>query len=179
MPRYRAGMARAARGEARDAVDRIIEQWRTERPDLDPSAKGVTGRIIRLRTVIGDRFEHEAFGPHGLSGGDYGILATLRRAGEPFELTPTALARHQMVTSGGMTAMLDRLERLGALERVPNPNDRRGVLVRLTPSGRALVDAAMESHAQIEHEVVAGLGPKEREQLADLLRKLLLHLEPS
>src|SRR5687768_834681 len=115
-----------------DAVDRIIEQWRRERPDLDPSAKAITGRVTRLQRLISESFADEAFGPHGLNGADYGILATLRRAGRPYELTPTQLARQQMVTSGGMTAMLDRLQGRGLLERAPNPEDRRGSIVRLT-----------------------------------------------
>lgn len=169
----------ARRAANYDAVDRIIEQWREQRPDLDPSAKAITGRITRLRTLISDALAEQAFAPHGLSGGDYGILAALRRSGAPFELTPTELTRGLMVTSGGMTSMLDRLERQGALERVPNPNDRRGVLVRLTKKGRRQVDAAMESHASAEHEIVSGLTAKEREQLGTLLRKLLLHLEPT
>ena len=173
-------MARASRDQGTlDAVDRIVEQWRREVPDLDPTAKGVTGRIIRLRTLIGDRFADDAFGPHGLNGGDYGILAALRRAGAPYELTPTELTRQQMVTSGGMTAMLDRLERRGLVERIPNPNDRRGSLVRLTTDGRRTVEAAMASHAETEQAIVAALTARERDQLSDLLRKLLLALEPA
>jgi len=167
------------RADDGDAVDRIIEQWRRERPDLDPSAKGVTGRITRLRNIISDRYASDAFAPHGLTGGDYGILAALRRVGAPHELTPTELTRQQMVTSGGMTAMLDRLERKGWIERVPNPNDRRGVLVRLTAEGKAVVDAAMVDHAATEHALVEALTPKEREQLSALLRKLLRSLDPA
>jgi aminoglycoside phosphotransferase len=108
-----------------DAVDVIVEQWRRERPDLDPSAKEITGRIIRLASLF-QQANADAFEPLGLNEGDYGVLAPLRRAGVPHELTPTELARHRMMTSGGMTAALDRLERKGFVARVPNPAGRRG-----------------------------------------------------
>src|SRR5687768_12181720 len=94
---------------ARDAVDVIVEQWRRERPDLDADAKHITGRIIRLASIFQDAYA-AAFEPLGINDGEYGILAPLRRAGEPYELTPTELARQRMMTSGGMTAALDRLE---------------------------------------------------------------------
>lgn len=160
-----------------DAVDAIVEQWRRERPDLDPAAKEVTGRIVRLASLFQDAYR-EVFEPLGISDGEYGVLATLRRAGEPFELTPTDLARHQMMTSGGMTAALDRLEDKGLAVRRPNPADRRGSLVRLTDAGRAAVDAAMARHVEVEHRLVASLTPKDRARLAALLRSLLLDVDP-
>ena len=109
----------------------------------------------------------------GLNEGDYGVLAPLRRAGAPFALTPTELARHRMMTSGGTTAALDRLERKGLVERAPNPADRRGSLMRLTDAGLEIVDAAMSEHVRTEEQLVASLSVKERDQLASLLRKLL------
>ena len=157
-------------------MDRIIEQWRVERPDLDPAAKAITGRVLRLASLIEQR-QAVAFAAHGLAGGSFGILAALRRAGAPYQLTPSALTRHLMVTTGGMTAMLDRLESRGLVARTPNPADRRGVLVGLTDDGRAVVDAAMVDHARVEHELVAGLDARQREQLAALLRVLLLQLD--
>jgi DNA-binding MarR family transcriptional regulator len=166
----------AAEDAAIDSVDRIIEQWHRERPDLDPAAKAVTGRIVRLNGILQRRMG-DAFARHGLNGGTYGILAALRRAGAPFELTPSELTRHLMVTTGGMTAMIDRLERQGLVARRPNPDDRRGVLVRLTDEGRAIVDAAMVDHTAAEHELVAGLSTAERDELARLLRVVLLSLE--
>lgn len=159
-----------------DGVDAIIEQWRRERPDLDPSAKEVTGRIVRLSGLFQQAYAR-AFEPLGITDGEFGVLATLRRAGEPFELTPTDLARQRMMTSGGMTAVIDRLERKGLAERLPNPADRRGSLVRLTGEGRRVVDRAMEVHAGVEHELVAGLPAKDRERLASLLRALLRSVE--
>lgn len=162
----------------RDAVDVIIDEWLRERPDLDVSAKEITGRIIRLASLF-ERTYADAFVAFGLNEGDYSILAPLRRAGEPYELTPTELARHRMITSGGMTAALDRLERKGLVARSPNPADRRGSLVRLTPSGRETIDAAMTSHVEIEQGLVSALGKAEQRQLLTLLRKLLHAAEPA
>ena len=155
-----------------DAVDVIVGQWRRERPDLEPSAKEVTGRIIRLASLF-QRAYGDVFEPLGLKDGDYGQLAALRRAGAPFELTPTELARHLMMTSGGMTAAIDRLERKGFVARVPNPADRRGSLVRLTDAGREVIDEAMQQHAHTEHRLVSALDEPEQTQLRDLLHKLL------
>ena len=157
-----------------DPVDRIIEEWARERPDLDVSAKEVAGRIVRLASLFQQAYS-EIFEPLGLNEGDYGVLAPLRRAGAPFELTPTELAKHRMMTSGGMTAALDRLERRGLIARVPNPADRRGSLVQLTEAGRHAIDEAMTQHVQTEQQLVAGLTAKEQTQLRDLLRKLLQH----
>jgi DNA-binding MarR family transcriptional regulator len=155
-----------------DAVDVIVEEWRRERPDLDPVAKEVTGRIVRLASRFQQAYA-DTFGPLGLNDGDYGVLAPLRRAGAPHELTPTELAKHRMMTSGGMTAALDRLERKGLVTRVPNPSDRRGSLVRLTDVGRDVIDEAMTQHVLTEQRLVAGLDAHEQAQLRALLRKLL------
>lgn len=160
-----------------DAVDRIIEQWGQQRPDLDPSGKAITGRVVRIANLMQRRFA-AVFDELGLSDGDYGLLVPLRRAGEPYELTPTALARTRMITSGGLTPALDRLEKRGWIERRPNPADRRGSLVRLTSDGVDVIDRAMSLHATTELELVDTLSAKQREQLADSLRALLLALEP-
>ena len=112
------------------------------------------------------------FEPLGLNDGDYGLLAALRRAGGSFQLTPTELARHMMMTSGGTTAAIDRLERKGFAVRVPNPADRRGSLVRLTDAGREVIDEAMTQHVQTEHRLVATLDEQEQAQLRILLHKL-------
>ena len=159
-----------------DGVDAIVEQWRRERPDLDTSAKEITGRIVRLSGLFQQAYG-AAFAPLGINDGDYGILVALRRAGEPFSLTPTELARQRMMTSGGMTAAIDRVEQKGLATRVPNPADRRGSLVRLTDEGRRVVEAAMERQVETEHELVAALAPEDRERMTTLLRALLLALE--
>ena len=159
-------------GGTSDAVDVIVQEWLRERPDLDAGAKEVTGRIVRLASLFQQAYS-DTFGPLGLNDGDYGVLAPLRRAGAPHELTPTELARHRMMTSGGMTAALDRLERKGLVTRVPNPADRRGSLVRLTEAGRDVMDEAMTQHVLTEQRLVASLDEHERNQLRALLRKLL------
>ena len=162
--------------ESVDAVDAIVEQWHRERPDLDPSAKPVTGRIIRLAGLFQQAYG-QAFAPMGINEADYGILAALRRVGAPFELTPTELARQRMMTSGGMTAAIDRVERKGLAARAPNPTDRRGSLVRLTDEGVRIIDEAMARHVEVERELVAALAPDEAEHLAGLLRRVLLAVE--
>jgi DNA-binding MarR family transcriptional regulator len=166
----------ALRQDTLDAVDAIVEQWHRERPDLDPSAKHLTGRIIRLAGHFHAAFG-ERFAPLGITDGDFGILASLRRAGDPFELTPTELTRTQMMTSGGMTAAVDRLERKDLVARKPNPADRRGNLVGLTEGGRRVVDQAMELHAATEQTLVAGLDEDERATMERLLRRLVLSVE--
>jgi DNA-binding MarR family transcriptional regulator len=162
--------------DAPDAVDVIVAEWHRERPDLDPSAKELTGRIIRLTSLFQQAYG-ETFAPLGLSEGDYGMLAPLRRAGAPYELTPTELAKHKMMTSGGMTAAIDRLERKGFVARLPNPADRRGSLVRLTEAGKDVIDQAMTLHVATEEGLVAPLDAGERIVLRRLLRKLLRDLD--
>lgn len=159
-----------------DAVDRIVAQWRRERPDLDSSAKEITGRIVRLESLFQQRYA-EVFADFGMKEGDYGLLVALRRAGTPYELTPTGLAKARMMSSGGLTPALDRLQRRGWIERTPNPQDRRGMLVRLTTAGKELVDAAMEAHTAVEHDLVHHLSPTKRRQLVALLRELLVSVE--
>lgn len=161
-----------------DAVDAIVAEWRRERPDLDPTAKHLTGRLIRLASLFQSAYAR-AFGPLGLNDGDYGVLAALRRAGAPHQLTPSDLARRQMMTSGGMSAAIDRLERKGLVTRSPNPNDRRGSLVGLTDEGRKVVDRAMELQADVESSLVQALDASERGRLEHLLRKLLLSMDQS
>lgn len=164
-------------GNDRDAVDVILGQWAIERPDLDTSAKGITGRVIRLADLFQQAFR-AAFEPLEISDAEYGILVALRRAGDPCELTPTELARTRMMTSGGMTAAIDRLERRGLLRRAPNPADRRGSLVGLTPDGRRTVDAAMEVQVEVERELVSSLSKAQRAELERSLRALVIALDP-
>jgi DNA-binding MarR family transcriptional regulator len=155
-----------------DHVDSIIAQWRRERPDLDPSPMGVIGRISRAERTLGRSLE-AVFTQFGLNRGEFDVLATLRRSGPPFRLTPTGLFTDLMLSSGAMTNRLDRLEQAGLIVRTPDPADRRGILVGLTDHGRALVDAAVAAHLENEHRLLAALTLAEREQLAHLLRKLL------
>jgi DNA-binding MarR family transcriptional regulator len=159
-----------------DRIDQVIEEWRAERPDLDPSAKAVTGRVVRAGDLVRAQVA-ATLEPLGVRDGDYGLLSALRRAGDPFELAPTEIRRHLVITSGGLTLQIERLERDGLVRRRPNPDDGRSVLVGLTPQGRELVDEAMARHAELEHRLVAGLTDEESATLVSLLRKLLTTLE--
>lgn len=161
----------------RDGVDLILEQWRRERPDLDPSPIGVIGRISRLARELEARLE-PVYREQGLEAGWYDVLATLRRAGAPYRLRPTEFTSALMLTSSGTTKRLDRLEQAGLITRGPDPEDRRGTLITLTAAGRKLVDAASEAHLENERRILSALSDAERRRLADLLRKLQLGLPP-
>lgn len=156
-----------------DQVDVILEQWSRERPDLDPSPMGVIGRISRASRYI-DQFLQQNFAQFSLNGGEFDVLATLRRSGAPYQLTPTALFSSLMLSSGAMTNRLDRLENAGYIERQPHPNDRRGTLVTLTTQGLELIDSVVAAHIATEQKILASLTPEEQQVLAGLLRKLLL-----
>ncbi len=159
-----------------DAVDKILAQWQRERPDLDVSAMGLLGRLGRLHAHLRRDLDLN-FARHGLSAANFDILATLRRAGEPFALSPGDLLATAMITSGTMTARIDQLEKMQLVLRVPNPQDGRGVIVQLTPAGRALVDAAVTTHVATQARLVAALTADERAALDGLLRQFLGHFE--
>lgn len=161
----------------RDGVDLIIEQWRRERPELDPSPIGVIGRISRLARELEQRLEL-VYRERGLEPGWYDVLATLRRAGPPYRLRPTEFTSALMLTSSGTTKRLDRLEQAGLIERAPDPQDRRGTLITLTTAGRELVDGTTEAHLENERRLLGALSEADRRRLADLLRKLRLGLPP-
>src|SRR5690349_528586 len=117
-----------------DGVDRILAQWATERPDLDTTAMGVFGRLQRIARIAGESQER-AYAAYGIGRPEFDVLATLRRSGRPYQLSPGALAASMMLSTGGTTARLDRLEKAGLVARSPDPSDRRGILVRLTDKG--------------------------------------------
>jgi len=156
-----------------DEIERIVEQWDRERPDLDTSPTLTLQRITRLSLLQGVSFSR-VFAPYGISFGEYLVLAALRRAGPPYRMSPTSLFNALILSSGAMTNRLDRLEAIGLVDRQPDPTDRRGRLVALTDRGRELVDAAVVEHLANEQELLGSLDAQEREQLAGLLRKLLL-----
>jgi DNA-binding MarR family transcriptional regulator len=156
-----------------DDVDRLVAAWRRERPDLDVAPLHVLSRIARLAKEH-DRIRAAAFAEHDLDAWEFDVLAALRRAGDPYELTPGRLVAETMVTSGTMTTRVDRLIERGLVRRRPDPRDRRGVLVRLTPAGRDIVDAAMSTLLDHEHALVAALGAGDRKALPGMLRRLLL-----
>lgn len=159
-----------------DHVDRITAQWNRERPDLDTGPMGLLGRLARLRNHLARETE-KVFAAHGINMAAFDVLATLRRSGAPYRLSPGDLLATTMVSSGTMTNRLDQLEKAGLIERTHNPEDRRGVIIALTDKGLALVDAAVESHVQNQHRLVAALSPDERDALDGLLRTFLAKFE--
>ena len=161
----------------KDPVDAIIEQWATVRPDLDTAAMEVFGRIGRLARAMGDRME-QAYAALGIARGEFDVLATLRRSGEPYTLSPRQLSATLMLTTGGMTGRLDKLERAGLLRRSPDPYDRRGLQVTLTERGLELVDGAVVAGLVVQTDsLAAALNAEQAGRLADLLRELLLSTE--
>ncbi|MFC5905932.1 MarR family winged helix-turn-helix transcriptional regulator [Streptacidiphilus monticola] len=154
-----------------DGVDRIVAQWRRERPDLDPGPVQIVGRITRLHWTLEERL-CRVFGRYDLGRGEFDILATLRRSGAPYELTAGQLSGSTMVTSGAVTKRVDRLERAGLVDRRAAEDDGRGRLVRLTDRGLTLVDEVVAEHLRNEARLLSGLTADERDTLADLLRKL-------
>ncbi|GGV12277.1 MarR family transcriptional regulator [Streptomyces griseoflavus] len=160
----------------KDPVDAIIEQWARVRPDLDTAGMEVFGRVFRLARAMGDRME-QAYGRYGISRGEFDVLATLRRAGEPYTLSPRQLSATLMLTTGGMTGRLDKLERAGLLRRSPDPHDRRGLQVTLTGEGLELIDRAVGAGLAEQTEALAALGGERAGQLSALLRELLLASE--
>lgn len=155
-----------------DEVDRLVASWQQERPDLDVTPLQVLSRVSRLARHL-DRARRASFAEHDLEPWEFDVLTALRRAGKPYELSPGALLRATLVTSGTMTNRIDRLAQAGLVRRRPDPEDRRGVLVSLTDDGRARVDAAFADLLRRERELLAGLGAEEQKALADLLRTLL------
>ncbi|WP_405879780.1 MarR family transcriptional regulator [Streptomyces sp. NBC_01136] len=156
-----------------DPVDAIIEQWATVRPDLDTAAMEVFGRIFRLGRAMGDRME-KAYARFGISRGEFDVLATLRRSNAPYTLSPRQLSATLMLTTGGMTGRLDKLERAGLLRRSPDPHDRRGLHVTLTDKGLRLIDEAVGAGLAVQTEALAHLDEEQAGQLAELLRELLV-----
>ncbi len=154
-----------------DPVDRLLEQWRRERPDLDTRPMGVVGRVSRVARRI-DLAQRATFARYELDPPAFDVLATLRRSGQPFALTAGDLMRTAMVTSGAITQRLDRLEARGLVRRGPHPSDGRVVVVTLTPAGRDLVDRVLPDHLATEEHLLAALSPQQRAALADLLRTL-------
>jgi DNA-binding MarR family transcriptional regulator len=159
-----------------DHIDRILQQWRQERPDLDTSPIGLFGRLFRA-SQLADAALAGGLADFELQTGWFDLLAALRRAGGPYELNPTQLMEATMLSSGGMTKRVDRLVEAGLVEREPDPGDRRGVLVRLTRRGKKTIDGALTAHLANEERLLRSLSPADRAALERLLRTLLADLE--
>jgi DNA-binding MarR family transcriptional regulator len=155
--------------QLRDEVDELVARWEAERPDLDVEPLQVLSRVSRLARHL-DRARTAAFASHGLQAWEFDVLSALRRQGAPYQLSPGALLRATLVTSGTMTNRIDRLADAGLVSRHPDPQDKRGVVVTLTPQGRAAVDAALEDLLRSERALLTGLDATDR---AELLRVLL------
>jgi len=159
-----------------DHVDFIVAQWRRERPDLDVVPMALIGRITRLRAVLA-REMAKTWDTFGLNAASFDVMATLRRAGPPYRLSPGDLLAATMVTSGTMTNRIDQLEKAGLVERVRNPEDGRSVLIALTGEGWSIIDKAVEAHTATQARLVAGLTPADRDALNALLGRFLETLE--
>jgi DNA-binding MarR family transcriptional regulator len=159
-----------------DEVDRLVEAWERERPDLDLTPMEVLSRVSRLSHHL-DGARRQAFAEHRVESWEFDVLAALRRAGAPYELSPGRLIRETLVTSGTMTNRVDRLVARGLVERQPDPRDRRGVLVRLTDEGRTTVDGALSRLLEREHELLKGLDAAEQKRLGSMLRSLVVPFE--
>ena len=158
-----------------DHVDRILQQWQHERPELDPLAMSIFGRLWRLNAIASKAVEqvHLQF---GLTQPEFDVLATLRRSGEPYTLSPTALYTSLMLSSGAMTNRLDKLEARGLIYREPSPEDRPSMLVAMTKAGLALINETMTAHVANEQRLLRSLNLEQQKELADLLRTLLLDM---
>jgi DNA-binding MarR family transcriptional regulator len=159
-----------------DRADVAIEQWAKERPDLPSLPMAVLGRLSEAAERVMRDHLNPLFAEAGLQPGEFDVLATLRRSGDPYLLSPTRLYEAAMISSGGMTNRLDRLERAGLIERRPDPNDRRGKLIALTAAGRRVVDDTITRHVANEGQLLSVLTIAEQEKLNALLRKLITAL---
>ena len=159
--------------EARDEVDRIVDAWLRERPDLDFAPLQVLSRVARLARHL-DRARRTAFERSDLESWEFDVLAALRRASAPYQLSPKALLQQTLVSSGTMTNRIDRLVSRELVERRTDPNDGRGILVQMTAQGLSRVDAAITRLVDAEAELLSGLSLTDQERLAGLLRKLSL-----
>lgn len=159
-----------------DRIDKILAQWRRERPDLDTTAMGLFGRLRNLALHLSREME-KTFGRFGLNSANFDMLATLRRSGEPYTLSPSDLMETMMVSSGTMTNRIDQLERAGLVARSQNPDDGRSFLISLTPKGFELIDAAVTAHVETQKRLISTLSEGERKALDRLLRNYLADFE--
>jgi DNA-binding MarR family transcriptional regulator len=158
---------------AMDRAEYAANQWARERPEIDTEAMVLLGRLAEAALVISRDRLNPLFAQFDLQPGEFDVLATLRRSGQPYALTPTDLYEAAMISSGSMTNRIDRLEKVGFVTRKPNPADKRGTLVALTKQGLALIDRVIDAHVTNQQAIVNGLTAREQSQLSALLAKLL------
>ena len=155
-----------------DHVDKITAQWRQERPDLDVTPMALIGRVKRLSLFL-TRGMEKTWAEYGLNAASFDVLATLRRSGAPFSLSPSDLIGSTMVTSGTMTNRIDQLVKAGYVERTPNPKDGRGFFISLTDRGFGVIDKAVAAHVATQEDLVSGLTDEEQDELNRLLKTFL------
>jgi len=155
-----------------DAVDEILLQWNRERPDLDVGPMGLIGRLGRIVHYL-TREMDKTFAEFGLTGASFDVLATLRRSGAPYRLSPGDLLATMMITSGTLTNRIDQLEKAGLVARTLNPEDRRGVIISLTEAGLATIDAAVTAHVETQKRLIAILPAEDQAALDPLARRFL------
>jgi DNA-binding MarR family transcriptional regulator len=159
-----------------DHVDTIIAQWKRERQELDTQPMALIGRLKRVSQYLTVGMG-KTFKQFGLNSASFDVLATLRRSGEPFALSPSELMKTMMITSGTMTNRLDQLEKVQLVERIKNPKDGRGFLIQLTQKGMVLINKVMTSHVETQKSLVSALSEDERQQLNNLLHRFLESFE--
>lgn len=166
---------RSPRGE-RDRLDEMLDEWRRERPEIDASGMALVPRVMRLAYFY-DRAMQTASRQFGLKPGWLDVLSSLRRTGAPHRMPATELARSVLLSSGGMTSRIDRMEEAGLVRRLPDPSDRRGVLVELTDKGHDVIDRAIDAHLELYARLTSVLGSAERNTFIDLMRKQTVAFE--
>lgn len=159
-----------------DSVERMLHEWRRERPELDASPLRIQGRVLRVSAHLRRRIDHW-LGPLGLSWESFSLIVTLRRSGKPYEMRPTDILQESLLTSGAITNRIDRVAEMGLVRRYPDPDDRRSYLIKLTPAGKKLADKAIAMHFTGMEGALDVLSPAEQDRLAGLLSKLLASLE--
>lgn len=156
-----------------DRASRAAAQWAVQRPDMDMLPMEALGRLHEVSILVARERQAPLYARYGLQQGEFDALATLRRSGAPEGLTPTALFEAAMMSSGGMTARIDRLEKAGLVERRPHPTDRRATLVRLTDKGFDLIETIMPDHEEAARDILAPLSLDEQKTLNALLARLI------
>lgn len=160
----------------KDSMKAILSQWKQCCPELDTRSMEIAGRILLASSLLQTRLE-PVFKKHGVSSGGFDVLATLRRQGMPFELSPTTLYKELLITSGTMTHRLNMLEKQGLIERFNHPNDRRGLMVRLTKQGLEVIDNLMNEHLENERKLFASLSDKDSKDLIRILKNWIESLD--
>ena len=167
----------ARRAHRADQLDRMLDQWRRERPEIDADGMALVPRVLRLAHLY-DAEMARISRSFGLKPGWLDVLSALRRAGAPYRMSASELAKWVLLSSGGMTLRIDRMEEAALVRRRPDPSDRRGVLIELTPRGRKVIDAAIDAHLALYEQLVGGaLTKAERQTFIELLRKQTLAFE--